>query len=128
MWEIPLSWASPEAKWLKKKKQKKTPAGQCRRHTFDPWVGKIPWRRKWQPTPVLLPGQSHGQRSLVGYRWGRKESDRTEQLNTIMDTNEHKKNRFAKKKRKTGLLNHKTKQASLATKLWNRCQRHVPRQ
>ena len=38
---------------------------------FDPWVGKIPWRRKWQPTPVLLPGESHGGRSLVGYSpWG----------------------------------------------------------
>ena len=34
---------------------------------FDPWVGKIPWRRKWQPTPVYLPGESHGRRSLVGY-------------------------------------------------------------
>ena len=33
---------------------------------FDPWVGKIPWRRKWQPTAVSLPGKSHGQRSLVG--------------------------------------------------------------
>ena len=33
----------------------------------DPWVGKIPWRRKWQPTPVILPGKSHGQRSLAGY-------------------------------------------------------------
>ena len=43
---------------------------------FDPWVGKIPWRRKWQPTPVLLPGESHGGRSLVGCSpWGRKESD-----------------------------------------------------
>ena len=37
------------------------------RHGFDTWVGKIPWRRKWQPTPVFLPGESHGQRSLVGY-------------------------------------------------------------
>ena len=45
---------------------------------FDPWVGKIPWRRKWQPTPVFLPGKSHGPRSLIGYRpWGRKESDTT---------------------------------------------------
>ena len=34
---------------------------------FDPWVRKIPWRRKWQPTPVLLPGKSHGQESLEGY-------------------------------------------------------------
>ena len=57
---------------------------QCRRHErlrFDPWVGKIPWRRKCPPTPVFLPGQSHGQRSLVGYSpWGRQESDMTEGL------------------------------------------------
>ena len=54
---------------------------QCRRPGFDPWVGKIPWRRKWQPTPVLLPGKSHGQRSLAGCSpWGHKESDMTEQL------------------------------------------------
>ena len=37
--------------------------GRCE---FNPWVGKIPWRRKWQPTPVFLPGESHGQRSLLG--------------------------------------------------------------
>ena len=52
---------------------------QCRRHGrslgFDPWVEKIPWRRKWQPTPVFLPGESHGQRSLAGYgSWGSKEA------------------------------------------------------
>ena len=48
---------------------------------FDPWAGKIPWRRKWQPTPVLMPGKSHGQRSLVGCSpWGRKELDTTERL------------------------------------------------
>ena len=53
----------------------------CRRPRFDPWVGKIPWRRKWQPTPVFLPGESHGRRSLVGYSpWGRKELDTTQQL------------------------------------------------
>ena len=51
---------------------------QCRRHGFDPWVRKIPWRRKWQPTPAFLPGESHGQRSLAGYSpWGPKESDTT---------------------------------------------------
>ena len=54
----------------------------CRRHKrlgFDPWVRKIPWRRASQPTPVFLPGESHGQRSLVGYSpWGRKEFDTTE--------------------------------------------------
>ena len=49
---------------------------QCRRLGFNPWVGKIPWSRKWQPTPVFLPGKSHRQRSLVGYSpWGLKESD-----------------------------------------------------
>ena len=46
----------------------KESACQCRRHGFHLWVGKIPWRRKWQPTLVFLPGESHGQRSLVGYR------------------------------------------------------------
>ena len=48
----------------------KEPNCQCRRHKrrgFDPWVRKIPWRRKWQPTPVFLTGKSHGQRSLAGY-------------------------------------------------------------
>ena len=48
---------------------------------FDPWVKKIPWRREWLPTPIFLPEELHGQRSLVCYSpWGRKESDRTEQL------------------------------------------------
>ena len=48
---------------------------------FDPWVRKIPWRRKWQPTPVFLPGESQGQRSLVGSSpQGHKESDMTERL------------------------------------------------
>ena len=60
----------------------KEPTCQCRRRKrcgFDPWVGKIPCRRKWQPTPVFLPGESHGQRSLVGHSpWGHKESDTTE--------------------------------------------------
>ena len=55
---------------------------QCRRqkrHRFSLWVGKIPWSRKWQLTPVFLPGKFHGQRSLVGYsQWGHKESDTTE--------------------------------------------------
>ena len=56
---------------------------QCRRLGFDPWVGTTPWRRKWQPTPVFLPGKSHGQRNLAGYSpWGRKESDMTEHAHT----------------------------------------------
>ena len=46
---------------------------QCRRHGFDHCIGKIPWRKKWQPTPIFLPEKSHGQRSLVGYSpWGRR--------------------------------------------------------
>ena len=50
-----------------------------KRCEFNPWVGKMPWRRKWQPTPVFLPGKSHEQRSLAGYSpWGLKESDVTE--------------------------------------------------
>ena len=58
--------------------EKNTPVMQETR--FDPWVGQIPWRRKWLPTPVFLLGESHGQRSLAGYThtWGSKESDRIE--------------------------------------------------
>ena len=59
----------------------KESACQCRRWGFDPWVGKIPWRRQWQHTPLFLlflPGKSHGQKRLVGYSpWGHKESDMT---------------------------------------------------
>ena len=48
---------------------------------FSPWTGKFPWRRKWQPTPVFLPGEFHGHRSLAGYSpWGHKELDTTRQL------------------------------------------------
>ena len=54
---------------------------QCGRCRFDPWVRKIPWRRTWQLTPVFLPGESHGPKSLAGYSlWDRKESDMTERL------------------------------------------------
>ena len=54
---------------------------QCWRPRFNPWVKKIPWRRRWQPTPVFLPGKFHGWRSLEGYSpWDCKELDTTEQL------------------------------------------------
>ena len=54
---------------------------ECRRFRLNPWVGKIPWRRAWQPTPVLLPGESHGQRRLEGYSpWGHQELDTIEWL------------------------------------------------
>ena len=57
----------------------KESACQCRRQGFNPWVGKISYRRAWQPTPVFLPGEFIRQRSLVGYSpWGRKELDTTE--------------------------------------------------
>ena len=57
----------------------------CRRCGFDPWVGKIPWRRAWQSTPVFLPGKFHGQRSLGNYSpWGHKELDMTELACTHM--------------------------------------------
>ena len=53
---------------------------QCGRNRFDPWVGKIPWRRKWQPTALFLSRKSHGRRSLAGYSpWGCKELDTTEE-------------------------------------------------
>ena len=55
--------------WLSSKES----ACQCRRHSFNPWVEKIPWRRDWQPTPVFSLGKFHGQRGLAGYSpWGRK--------------------------------------------------------
>ena len=60
------TWASLVAKSVKN-----LPAIQETR--FNPWVGKIPWRREWLPTPVFLPGEFHGQTSLAGYSpWGRQ--------------------------------------------------------
>ena len=59
---------------------------RCKRHGFDPWVGKIPWRRVWQPTLVFLPGESHGQRSLEGFSlWGTRESHSTAHTCTTGD-------------------------------------------
>ena len=71
MWRCP-NWCSG-----------KEPGCQWRTCLFNPWARKIPWRRKWQPTPVFLPENSCRQRSLVGYSpWGHKESDMNEQLST----------------------------------------------
>ena len=56
---------------------------RLKRHRFDPWIRNICWRRAWPPTPVSLPGEAHGQRSLVGYSpCGHKESDVSETLST----------------------------------------------
>ena len=65
LWDIPFLWASLIAQLVKNL--------QSRRPGFDPQVGKIPWGREWQPTPVFLPGESQGKRSLAGYSsWGCK--------------------------------------------------------
>ena len=73
--EVSTYWERP--RWLRAKE----PACQYKRRRFEPWVRKIPRKRKWQPTPVFLSGKSHGQRSLVGYSpWGHKELDTTERL------------------------------------------------
>ena len=71
-------------RWLSGKES----ACQWGRHKFDPWVRKIPWRWKWQFTPVFSPGKFRGQRSLAGYRpWARKEVDRPE---CHVNTNTHR--------------------------------------
>ena len=69
--ELPVKWRKLLDSSLVA--QQKRICLQCRRCRFSIWVGKIPWRRKWQPTPVFLSGKSHGQRSLAGYSlWCRK--------------------------------------------------------
>ena len=65
-------------RWLSRK-ESACPCRRHRRYEFSPWVRKMPWRRKWQPTQVILPAESHGQRSLVRYSpWGCKDTDMTE--------------------------------------------------
>ena len=77
----------------------KEPAFQHRRLGFEPWVGKIPWRGKWQPAPVFLLRQSQGQRSLAGYRpWSPKESDMAEWLNNNEETQRGLKGWFCRVK------------------------------
>ena len=78
---LPVTW-KPRGSVVKN-----LPAMQetCRRCGFDPWVGKILWRWKWQPTLVFLPGESHGQGSLVGYRpQGHKESAKKKCKDNLM--------------------------------------------
>ena len=73
-WDLSASWASLVAQMVKN-----LPAMQKTR--VQSLVGKIPWRREWQPSPVFLPGEFHGQRSLAGYSpWSNQESDTPEQL------------------------------------------------
>ena len=86
----------------------KEPACQCRRprrSRFNPWVEKIPWRRKWLPIPVFLPGKFHGQRSLVGYSpWGHKGLAEPEHVHTSLrdnwtQKNAHRENTMSKRQR-----------------------------
>ena len=74
LWAWNCSWASLMAQMAKNPSASGRPG-------FNPWVGKIPWRREWLPTPVFWPGELHGQRSLAADSpWGRKESDTTKWL------------------------------------------------
>ena len=73
---MPLMGASPVVLGVK---NLSASAGDLKRCEFNPWAGRVPWRRAWQPTPVLLPGESHGQRSPADYSpQGYKELDMTE--------------------------------------------------
>ena len=73
---LSLHWASLVAQMVKR-------LSTMPETRFDLWVRKIPWRKEWQPTPVFLPGECHGQRSLAGYSpWGLKESNMTWSLST----------------------------------------------
>ena len=70
----------------------KESACQCRmykRNRLNPWVWKIPWNRKWQPTPVFLPGKFHGQRSLAGYHYLGPQIDTTEYVCMCVDVHAH---------------------------------------
>ena len=70
-------WTQPVCPFFRMGLVKKKPACQYRINGFDPWIWKIPWRRKWQPTPIFLPGKSHGPRSLAGKNGVKKQSDTT---------------------------------------------------
>ena len=96
-------------------------ACQCRRRKrcgFNPWVRKIPWRREWPPTPVFLPGEPHGQRSLVGYSlWTHKELDTAERLSTHA-SHVSAECTCGKTERETRLALHWTSMQPLVTTVW----------
>ena len=84
-----LDWYVYKYKELSRWLSGRESACQCmnhRRHEFDPWIRKIPWRRKWHPSPVFLPGKSHGHRSLAGCSPWCHKSDRTEHTRTHAHT------------------------------------------
>ena len=87
---LPLAiWFTRGSVYMSRGASGKEPACQCRRckrHRFDPWVREISWRRAWQPIPVFLPGEFHGQRNLVGYSPFRSD---------ITEVNQHARNLLA---------------------------------
>ena len=85
IWDLRMLWRKQGLpRWLTGE-ESACPGRRHRRCRFNPWVRKIPWRSKWQPTPVFLPGKSHGQRSLVGYSpWVRE-------TQTQLSTHTHRK-------------------------------------
>ena len=91
------------------------------RDGFNPWVGKIPWKRKWQSTPVLLSGIFHGQRSLVAFSpWGHKKSDVTDHTHTHTQVNEFQINQ------QKSNLNHQNREANSHRKrIPQHCQKFI---
>ena len=80
-WQAMIQRAAESQTWLKWPSRHP----HCRRPGFDPWIGKIPCKREWQPTPVFLPGEFHGQKSLAGYSpWGHEVWDTTERLTLLL--------------------------------------------
>ena len=84
---------------------------------FDPWIGKIPWRREWQPTLVFLSEEVHGQRGLMGPR-GFKESDTTEQLTyTVLYEDSFTEGQLKKKRKEEVLIDGKAHSYTIASSL-----------
>ena len=78
----PSQVASPKAQWVKNLLAMQ----RHKRRQFNPWVGQIPWRRKWQLTPILLTRKSHGQRNLAGYSpWGTKSQTRLREVALMVE-------------------------------------------
>ena len=80
---LPLLWGFPGGSVVR---ESTCQWRRLKRHRFYSSIGKIPWRRKWWPTPVFLSGKSHGQRSRVGYSpWGREEWETIQGLSTLVN-------------------------------------------
>ena len=85
-WNL-LAWSPYTSRGFPGGSVVKNPPAKCRRCGLHPWVGNIPWSKKWQPTPVFVPGKFHRHRSLADYSpWGRKESERNTHTHTHTHT------------------------------------------